>query len=109
MWDAVRRHLTEADVRSVAVEVPMTDLAADVSATRRALDEVDAPVVLVGHSYGGAVITEAGAHPHVSPAVHRGPASWPKANRSGARYPTCRFHRLVLATGCASPMTTGST
>jgi pimeloyl-ACP methyl ester carboxylesterase len=44
----------------------MTDLAADVRATQRVLDEFDTSVVLVGHSYGGAVITEAGARPHVA-------------------------------------------
>lgn len=37
----------------------------DVAAVRAALDEMDAPVTLVGHSYGGAVISEAGTHPNV--------------------------------------------
>jgi pimeloyl-ACP methyl ester carboxylesterase len=48
------------------VQKPTTSLADDVAATRRAIDAEDGPVVLVGCSYGGAVITEAGDHPRVS-------------------------------------------
>jgi len=42
------------------VQLPLTSLADDVAVTRRALDAVSGPTVLAGHSYGGAVITEAG-------------------------------------------------
>ena len=66
VWDAVRRDLDRAGVVSRVVELPMNDLASDIMVTRRALDEFDRPVVLVGHSYGGAVITGAGTHPHVA-------------------------------------------
>jgi predicted alpha/beta hydrolase len=66
MWEAVRRRLGQAGITSSVVELPMTDLAADVAATQRVLAGLDAPVVSVGHSYGGAVITEAGAHPQVA-------------------------------------------
>ncbi|MGR7027604.1 alpha/beta fold hydrolase [Geodermatophilus sp. URMC 62] len=64
-WDAVRGELTGRGVDSVAVELPLTDLAADVAATRDALDALGRPAVLVAHSYGGAVITAAGIHPLV--------------------------------------------
>lgn len=64
-WDGVRRLLDDAGVPSAAVELPMTGLADDVATTRRVLDGVTGPVLLVGHSYGGAVVTEAGLHPAV--------------------------------------------
>ena len=64
-WDDVRAALTEQGVDSIAVELPLTDLAADTRATLDALDDFDRPAVLVGHSYGGAVITGAGVHPRV--------------------------------------------
>jgi pimeloyl-ACP methyl ester carboxylesterase len=69
-WDAVRVELDAAGIASAVVELPMTDLASDVAATRRVLDEFDRPSVLVGHSYGGAVITEAGVHPSVEQLVY---------------------------------------
>lgn len=47
------------------VQNPLTSLAADVAATDRVLDRMDGPTILVGHSYGGAVITEAGDHEKV--------------------------------------------
>lgn len=65
-WDEVRPRLAEAGVSSVAVDLPMSDLAADVAATLAAIERLEGRVLLVGHSYGGAVITEAGAHPRVA-------------------------------------------
>ncbi|MEX0957058.1 MAG: alpha/beta hydrolase [Rhizobiaceae bacterium] len=47
------------------VQNPLTSLTADVAATDRVLDRMDGPTILVGHSYGGAVITEAGDHDKV--------------------------------------------
>ena len=47
------------------VQNPTLSLAGDVAVTKRVLDAQSGPVVLVGHSYGGAVITEAGNHPSV--------------------------------------------
>jgi pimeloyl-ACP methyl ester carboxylesterase len=69
-WDAVREHLPDArtvDLPSVWAD---GDFTADVAAVRAALDEMRAPVTLVGHSYGGAVITEAGTHPNVGHLVY---------------------------------------
>ena len=56
------------DVR--VVQNPTTSLADDAATTRDVLDAVDGPVVLVGHSYGGAVITEAGTHESVAALVY---------------------------------------
>ncbi|MFK3648650.1 alpha/beta hydrolase [Lysobacter enzymogenes] len=48
-----------------AVELPLTSLADDVARTRKMIEQAPGPVLLVGHSYGGAVITEAGTHDKV--------------------------------------------
>jgi pimeloyl-ACP methyl ester carboxylesterase len=64
-WDAVRARLDAAGVASAAVELPFTSLEDDVAATITALDRFGKPAVLVGHSYGGAVVTAAGEHPLV--------------------------------------------
>jgi pimeloyl-ACP methyl ester carboxylesterase len=69
-WDAVRAALAERGVDSDAVELPLTDLDADVAATRDAIERFGRPVVLVGHSYGGAVVTAAGVHPLVRELVY---------------------------------------
>jgi pimeloyl-ACP methyl ester carboxylesterase len=52
------------------VQNPLTSLKDDVDATLRALDKQDGPTVLVGHSWGGTVITEAGLHPKVVALVY---------------------------------------
>ncbi len=54
----------------VSVQIPLTSLADDVAATKRAIALADGPVLLVGHSYGGVVITEAGADPKVKGLVY---------------------------------------
>jgi pimeloyl-ACP methyl ester carboxylesterase len=53
-------------LRVIAVQNPLTSLADDVAATRRAIALLDGPVLLVGHSWAGVVITEAGNDPRVS-------------------------------------------
>ncbi|MFF1397389.1 alpha/beta hydrolase [Streptomyces sp. NPDC058287] len=53
-----------------AVENPLTSLADDAERTRKMVKQVDGPVLLVGHSYGGAVITEAGDLPNVTGLVY---------------------------------------
>jgi pimeloyl-ACP methyl ester carboxylesterase len=64
-WDGVRSELADAGVDAAAVELPLTSLEDDVATVRAELDADPRPAVLVGHSYGGAVITAAGAHPAV--------------------------------------------
>ncbi|GLF92757.1 alpha/beta hydrolase [Streptomyces yaizuensis] len=53
-----------------AVELPLTSLAEDAERTRKMIAQIDGPVILVGHSYGGAVITEAGNHDNVHGLVY---------------------------------------
>jgi pimeloyl-ACP methyl ester carboxylesterase len=69
-WRGVHDDLTRRGYRVTIVQNPLTSLADDVAATRRALDRMDGPAVLVGHSWGGTVITEAGVHPRVSSLVY---------------------------------------
>ncbi|AJP72389.1 alpha/beta fold hydrolase [Sphingomonas hengshuiensis] len=69
-WRRVIPLLLARGIAVVAVQNPTTSLADDVAATRRALAAIDGPVVLVGHSWGGAVITEAGNDPKVKALVY---------------------------------------
>jgi pimeloyl-ACP methyl ester carboxylesterase len=69
-WEKVVPLLDQMDVRSVAIDLPLTSLHDDADATTAAIDAVGGPVVLCGHSYGGAVITEAGRHPAVEHLVY---------------------------------------
>jgi pimeloyl-ACP methyl ester carboxylesterase len=64
-WVKVIPLLEAKGLQVVAVQNPLTSLADDVAATKRAIALQDGPVLLVGHSYGGAVITEAGNDPKV--------------------------------------------
>ncbi|HEX3406896.1 MAG TPA: alpha/beta hydrolase [Caulobacteraceae bacterium] len=64
-WRGVYDILTKDGYNVSVVANPDTGLADDVAATQRVLDRQTGPVILVGHSYGGAVITEAGADPKV--------------------------------------------
>jgi pimeloyl-ACP methyl ester carboxylesterase len=65
-WAKVIPLLEERGLHVVAVQNPLSSLADDVAATKRIIDAQDGPVVLVGHSYGGAVISEAGNNPKVA-------------------------------------------
>ena len=65
-WRGVYDHLVADGYRVAVVQNPTLSLAGDVAATRQILDGLGGPAVLVGHSYGGAVITEAGNHPNVA-------------------------------------------
>jgi pimeloyl-ACP methyl ester carboxylesterase len=64
-WSKVIPLLQAKGLHVVAVQNPLTSLADDVAATKRAIESQDGPVLLVGHSYGGVVITEAGNDPKV--------------------------------------------
>jgi pimeloyl-ACP methyl ester carboxylesterase len=65
-WQGVYDHLTADGYRVSVVQNPTLSLADDVQVTRRVLDGLDGPAVLVGHSYGGVVVTEAGRHDKVA-------------------------------------------
>ncbi len=69
-WQGVYEVLTKDGYTVTIVQNPTISLADDVAATRRVVAAQDGPVVLVGHSYGGAVITEAGNDPKVSRLVY---------------------------------------
>jgi pimeloyl-ACP methyl ester carboxylesterase len=64
-WSKVITLLDAKGFHCVAVQIPLTSLADDVATTERAIALQDGPVILVGHSYGGAVITQAGNDPKV--------------------------------------------
>jgi pimeloyl-ACP methyl ester carboxylesterase len=69
-WRGVYDLLTARGFRVSIVQNPLTSLADDVAATRRVLNRQDGPAILVGHSWGGTVITEAGVHPNVAGLVY---------------------------------------
>ncbi|HEV2863718.1 MAG TPA: alpha/beta hydrolase [Pyrinomonadaceae bacterium] len=69
-WEGVYRILTDDGYRVSVVQHPTISLAEDVAAVRRVVAAQDGAVVLVGHSYGGAVITEAGNDPKVTRLVY---------------------------------------
>jgi len=64
-WKSIYDILTSEGFNVSMVQEPETSFAADVAAAKRVLDLQDGPTLLVGHSYGGSIITEAGAHPNV--------------------------------------------
>src|SRR5258708_15184514 len=65
-WQGVYESLSRDGFRVSVVQNPTLSLQGDVEATQQIIGAQDGPVVLVGHSYGGAVITEAGTHPNVA-------------------------------------------
>lgn len=77
-WQPVTDLLAERGVSALAIDLPghgddtgpLTDLHGHGDAIRRTLDGIDGPVVLVGHSYGGAAVTDAGTHPAVRHVVY---------------------------------------
>jgi pimeloyl-ACP methyl ester carboxylesterase len=69
-WRGVYDRLTQRGYRVTIVQNPLTSLEDDVAATKRALDRQDGPTILVGHSWGGTVITEAGVDPKVAGLVY---------------------------------------
>jgi pimeloyl-ACP methyl ester carboxylesterase len=69
-WAKVIPLLEKAGLNAVAVQNPLTSYEEDVAATKRAIALQDGPVILVGHSYGGVVITDVGADPKVAGLVY---------------------------------------
>lgn len=69
-WRAVYDILSRKGYHVSIVQNPLTSLGNDVNATNSVIDAQDGPVVLVGHSWGGMVITEAGIHPKVASLVY---------------------------------------
>ena len=69
-WEGVYKALKKSGYAVTIVQEATTSLADDVATTKRAIASQTGPVILVGHSYGGAVITEAGNHPKVAALVY---------------------------------------
>ena len=69
-WRGVYENLTHKGYSVTIVQNPLTSFADDVAATTRVLDKLDGPAILVGHSWGGTVITEAGNHEKVAGLVY---------------------------------------
>jgi pimeloyl-ACP methyl ester carboxylesterase len=69
-WSKVIPLLQAKGLKAVAVQNPLSSIADDVASTHRLINAQDGPVLLVGHSYGGAVITEAGSNPKVAGMVY---------------------------------------
>ena len=106
-WRSVIAELHRAGIAAVAVQNPTTSLAADVAATRYAIDRIDGPVVLVGHSWGGTVITEAGNDPKVNRLVYVAafaPDSGQASSDLLADYPPAPGLGTIVADGAGSLM-----
>src|SRR5438128_4460698 len=90
-WSEVIGRLQRLGLKATAVQNALTSLTDDVAATRRILALQDGPTVLVGHSWSGTVISEAGADPKVSALVYvaaRGPDAGEDYAALAARFPT---------------------
>ena len=69
-WSEVIARLQAAGLNATAVQNPLTTLAEAVASAQRVLDRQDGPTVLVGHSFSGMIVTEAGMHSNVSALVY---------------------------------------
>lgn len=83
-WRRVYEELSTRGYRVTIVQNPLTSLAEDVASTTRVLDRQSGPTILVGHSWGGTVITEAGTHANVVGLVYVSALS-PDAGESTAQ------------------------
>lgn len=96
-WAEVIGRLQAAGITVTSVQNPLTSLADDVAATRRVLDAQSGPTVLVGHSYAGSVISQAGDHAAVSSLVYLSA----RAPEAGEDYPalTAKFPAAPASAG----------
>src|SRR5258708_38452891 len=69
-WRSVFEHLDSDEYNILAAAIPLRGVASDVSYLGAVIDQLDGPVVLVGHSYSGCVITVAGASDKVAGLVY---------------------------------------
>src|ERR1700677_2387037 len=98
-WQGVYEALTANGYRVAVVQNPTVSLEGDVAVTRRVIDGLDGPVVLAGHSYGGAVITAAGTHEKVAALVYIAafaPDKGESVNTLIAGFPTDRPQPPIL-------------
>jgi len=90
-WAKVIPLLTKRGLKAIAVQNPLSSLADDVTATHRVIGMQEGPVLLVGHSWGGAVITEAGNHAQVKGLVYVAAGAPTAASRSATGGRTTRL------------------
>lgn len=98
-WDKVVTRLQAKGVHVVSVQNPLTSLGDDVAATRRVLDAQAGPVILVGHSWGGVVISEAGVDERVKALVYVAafaPSEGQSAGELGKDYPAPPGARFLV-------------
>ncbi len=69
-FEPVEHLLQERDLRTTSVELPLETLGGDAATLHRVLDSLDEPVVVLGHSYGGAVVTWGAEHPSVTSLIY---------------------------------------
>lgn len=69
-FEPLVNELDARGVKTALIELPLTDLTEDAAAVTAVLDTIEGPVILLGHSYGGAVVTVAGNHPSVERLVY---------------------------------------
>jgi pimeloyl-ACP methyl ester carboxylesterase len=93
-WKPVYEILVKHGYYVTMVQEPLTSFAEDVAAAKRVLDQQDGPCILVGHSYGGSIITEAGTNSHVVGLVYIA-AHMPDAGESEAA--DGKLHPSVLS------------
>jgi pimeloyl-ACP methyl ester carboxylesterase len=101
-WSDVIERLQAAGMHVTSVQNPLTSVADDVAATQRALAQQDGPTILVGHSYGGTVISQAGDAPNVVGLVYiaaRGPDAGEDYAALAARFPTSPANAGLVKSG----------
>jgi pimeloyl-ACP methyl ester carboxylesterase len=90
-WSEVIARLQTASLNVTAVQNPLTTLPEAVASAQRVLARQDGPTVLVGHSFSGMIVTEAGVHPNVSALVYvaaRAPDAGEDYTALAKKYPT---------------------
>lgn len=90
-WMEVISRLQTLGFNTTSVQNPLTTLSESVAATERVLARQDGPTVLVGHSFAGVIVTQAGMHPNVAALVYvaaRAPDANEDYSRLAARFPT---------------------
>src|SRR5438094_221220 len=101
-WSEVIGRLQYAGLTATAVQNPLTSLAEDVAATRRILALQDGPTVLVGHSWAGTVISEAGVDSNVSALVYiaaRAPDTGEDYTALAGKFPAPRANAGLVKSG----------
>jgi pimeloyl-ACP methyl ester carboxylesterase len=99
-WHKVIPILEKAGLKVIAVQNPLDSLDNDVAAAKRAIGNAEGPVVLVGHSWGGVVITEAGNDPKVKSLVYvaaYAPDTGESAQSARAKYPDMESRTTFMA------------